>query len=189
VSWAHALPLTNLTLQSANWKVITTCSPRNFDLARSLGADEVFDYSETDCGTKIREHTSNKLSYAWDTISLPVSMQICADALTSESGAHYGCLLKPDLPRKDVGTTYTLAYRAFGDTFHKRGTTFKAEELQEDYNFAVEWASIFEQLLAEGKVKVHPPKVMDGGLEKVLDGLDLLRKDKVSGQKLVYRVG
>ncbi len=43
--------------------------------------------------------------------------------------------------------------------------------------------------MAGGKVKVHPPTVMDGGLDKVLDGLELLRNDKVSGQKLVYKVG
>ena len=41
---------------------------------------------------------------------------------------------------------------------------FKAEDLQEEYNFAVEWAGIFKHLWAKGKVKVHPPKVMDGGL-------------------------
>jgi NADPH:quinone reductase-like Zn-dependent oxidoreductase len=172
----------------AGWKAITTCSPRNFELVKSLGADEVFDYSDKECGTKIRESTSYKLKYAWDTISLPVSMQICAEALKSDGDAHYGCLLKPDFPRKDVAITYTLAYKCFGETFHKRGTTFEAKDLQDEYEFAIKWATIFEKLLADGKVKVHPPKVMDGGLEKVLDGLDLLRNDKVSGQKLVYRV-
>ena len=116
-------------------------------------------------------------------------MQICADALTSDSGAHYGCLLKPDLPRSDVETTYTLAYTLMGEGFKKRGTTFEAKDLQDDFKFAVQWASISEQLLAGGKVKVHPPTVMDGGLDKVLDGLELLRNDKVSGQKLVYKVG
>ena len=77
-------------------------------------------------------------------------MQICADALTSESGARYGALLKPSLPRQDVEATYTLAYRAFGGTFHKRGTTFEARDLQQDNEFAVQWASIFDGFLAEG---------------------------------------
>ncbi len=116
-------------------------------------------------------------------------MRICAEALTSDGDAHYGCLLKPDFPRKDVALTNTIAYTSFGESFHMRGTTFEAKDLQDDYKFAVQWTSIFEKLLAEGKVKVHPPKVMDGGLDKLLDGLDLLRNDKVSGQKLVYRVG
>lgn len=169
--------------------MITTCSPRNFDLVKSLGADGVFDYSDKDCGAKIREYTSNKLKYVWDTISLPASMQICADALTSDGDAHYGCLLKAEFPRKDVTLTYTLAYTCFGENFHLYGTTHEAKDLQDDYKFAVKWASIFEKLLADGKVKVHPPKVMDGGLDKLLDGLDLLRNDKVSGQKLVYKVG
>lgn len=85
--------------------------------------------------------------------------------------------------------TFTIAYTCFGETFQSGGKTFEAKDLQEDYEFAVGWAAMFEKLLADGKVKVHPPKVMDGGLDKLLEGLDLLRNDKVSGQKLVYRVG
>lgn len=178
-----------LILHRAGWKVITTCSPRNFDLVKSLGADEVFDYSDKDCGAKIREYTSNKLQYAWDTITIPASMQICADALTTEAGAHYGCLGQPEVPRGDVEVTFTVAYMALGDGFTKAGMTFEAKDLQEHYDFAVQWSGIFEKLLIEGKVKVHPPKLMDGGLDSVLEGLDLLRNEKVSGQKLVYRVG
>jgi NADPH:quinone reductase-like Zn-dependent oxidoreductase len=135
------------------WKVITTCSPRNFDLVKSLGADTVFNYADKDCGAKIREYTSDKLKYAWDTITLPTSMQICADALASGDDTHYGCLSPPDFPRKDVALTYTLAYKAFGETFHLRGTTFEAKDSQDDYEFSVQWATIFEKLLAEGKVK------------------------------------
>lgn len=115
-------------------------------------------------------------------------MQICAEAFTSDSDAHYGCLLKPAFPLKDVAVTYTLAYVCFGETFRRGETTFEAKDLQDDYEFAVKWAAIFEKLLADAKVKVHPPKVMDGGLDKLLEGLDLLRNEKVSRQKLVYMV-
>lgn len=34
----------SLTISSSGLKVVTTCSPRNFDLVNSLGADAVFDY-------------------------------------------------------------------------------------------------------------------------------------------------
>lgn len=32
----------------------------------------------------------------------------------------------------------------------------------------------------EGTIKVHPPAVKEGGLEKVLEGVDDLRQGKVS---------
>lgn len=169
--------------------MLTTCSPRNFDLVKSLGADEVFDYSDKECGTKIRQYTTNKLKYAWDTVTLPVSMQICAEALTSDTSAHYGCILKDNFPRKDVAITHTLAYTSLGEKIQKPGLTLEVEDIKDDFEFAVHWAAIFEKLLADDKVKVHPPKLMEGGLDKVVEGLDLLRNDKVSGQKLVYRVG
>ena len=47
---------------------------------------------------------------------------------------------------------------------------------------------ITEGLLAEGKIKAHPPSVRGGGLRGILDGWEAMRKGKVSGEKLVYRV-
>lgn len=44
------------------------------------------------------------------------------------------------------------------------------------------------KLLSEGAIKVHPPKV-GKGLEGVLEGLDDMRQGKVSGNKLVYKIG
>ena len=51
------------------------------------------------------------------------------------------------------------------------------------------FVGIVEGLLKEGKIKAHPAKVRKGGLKGVLDGLQEMREGKVSGEKLVYRVG
>lgn len=50
-------------------KVYTTCSPRNFELCKQYGADEVFDYSDPDVGAKIREATGDALGVTFDCIS------------------------------------------------------------------------------------------------------------------------
>jgi hypothetical protein len=48
---------------------------------------------------------------------------------------------------------------------------------------------MFQRLLDEGSVKPHPVKVhMKPGLQYVLDGIELLERKKVSGEKLVFRV-
>jgi len=38
----------------AGYKVITSFSPRNVGFVKSRGADEVLNYSEPDCGSRIR---------------------------------------------------------------------------------------------------------------------------------------
>jgi hypothetical protein len=45
-----------------------------------------------------------------------------------------------------------------------------------------------EKLLHDGKVKVHPPKVGEEGLEGVLAGLEAVKSGKASGFKLVHKI-
>lgn len=49
--------------------VLATCSERNFEAVKALGADEVFDYREGGCGERIREATGDGLIYAFDCVS------------------------------------------------------------------------------------------------------------------------
>jgi NADPH:quinone reductase-like Zn-dependent oxidoreductase len=172
----------------SGYKVLTTCSPHNFDYVKSLGADAVFDYRDPECGKKINEATNNSLKLVWDTISLPASAAICAEALSSDSaGARYGTILPVKLPgREDVETVSTFMYTIFNEPFTKVGRDTPA--IPEDFEFAKKFFNIAEQLLAEGKLKNHAEKVGRGGLEGALQGLEDMKNDRVSGQKLVYRV-
>ena len=68
-------------LKRCGLRVITTCSPRNFDLVRSYGADECFDYNSPTCGADIRAFTDNALDYALDCITEESTMKICYQAL------------------------------------------------------------------------------------------------------------
>lgn len=54
--------------------------------------------------------------------------------------------------------------------------------------FAKEWFTTVQELLDTGKVKPHPQRIMEGGIPAVLNGLELIRKKKASGQKVVYPV-
>ena len=56
------------------------------------------------------------------------------------------------------------------------------------YEFAREFWAISQKLFEEGKVKVHRPDVREGGLDGILQGLDDLKNDRVSGYKLVYKI-
>lgn len=171
----------------AGYKVITTCSPRNNDLVKSRGADEIFDYNDPSCGAKIRALTNNKLKYAWDCFAGSLAPGICAEALSSDSSiAHYGSILSHPLPREDVKLTFTLMYTIFGEAFSKYGEEFPADV--EDFEFAKKWMRVTESLVRDGKVKPHPSRVEGGGLEGVLKGLEDMKAWRVSGVKLVYRI-
>lgn len=171
----------------AGYKVLTTCSPHNFDFVKSLGADAVYNYKDADCAKQINKDTDDSLKYVWDTISLEASAKICAEALSSDpSGARYGSILPVKLPRDGVEQNMTFMYTIFGDSFKKGPNEYPPS--REDFEFAKNVFEITEKLLAEGKLKTHPEEVRSDGLAGVLKGLQDLKADKVSGAKLVYRV-
>jgi NADPH:quinone reductase-like Zn-dependent oxidoreductase len=165
-------------------KVFATASPHNFDLVKSLGADEVFDYKDSECGAKIRKATDDNLKYVFDTISEGPSPAICAAALSSKGGKYSPLLPVESLPgRDDIKSKWTLAYTMFGEDF---SDSFPAS--QEDWEFGKKFWKISSELINGGKIKTHPTEVRDGGLASVPQGLKDLKDGKVSGKKLVYKV-
>ncbi|KAM3080559.1 hypothetical protein ACMFMG_005501 [Clarireedia jacksonii] len=178
--------------------VLTTCSPSNFDLVKSRGADAVFDYHDPTCAEQIRKYTNNSLHYILDTISTTDSFPICADAFppkddssTSESEKlNYVGLLPVDaFPRKDepnVSAQAVLAYTSFGEPFTKFGMDFPF--IKEHFEFGKMFWKLTEELVAQGKVKPHPAVVKEGGLGGVPEGIVDVATGKVSGAKLVYKV-
>lgn len=147
-----------------------------------------FDYHDLDCGLKIREFTGNKLKLAWDTISLPASARICAHAISTGPGGRYFALLPEPCPRDDVESSYTMAYYMFGEKVQMSEDGPVIPPDHSGFRYAKEFVSMANQLLAAGKIKVHPQQVCGGGLAGALEGLEMMRDGKVTGSKLVYRV-
>ncbi|KAJ5780721.1 Polyketide synthase enoylreductase [Penicillium paradoxum] len=169
----------------SGYKVLTTCSPHNFDLVRGYGADEVYDYKDPQVPAEIRKTTENKLKLVFDCIALESSAVFCDNALSTDGG-EYSALLNNPISRENVNDRSTLAYSIIGEEFPIGDLKFPAKP--EDKAHAEKFNRIAEELLAQGKIKIHPPKVGQDGLKGVIDGLKLLKEDKVSGEKLVYNV-
>lgn len=183
-------------------RVVTTCSARNADYVRSLGADAVVDYTrfsdgqqEPDAfGAAVRKELGDgdedALTLAWDCVGTEESARMCVAAMSKAKGGKYRSLLavgdgvvKGANPKVDNG--FTFAYFAFGEAFRKWGP-FPAKP--EDFEFAKMFWEMSRRLLAEGKVKPARQDVNRGGkgLEGVLKGLQDMKEGKVSGVKLVY---
>ncbi|KAF1915607.1 oxidoreductase-like protein [Ampelomyces quisqualis] len=174
------------TAKLAGLNVITTCSPANSGLVKSLGASAAFDYRDAGCGEAIRAQTQGSLHHAFDCISDDASAAVCAKALaqsTPSQPSRYCSTLPVQCPREDVVSNFVLAYTAPGEAFHKF-IDFPAN--REDYEFAKKFFRVFQQLLNEGKVVHHPVEVREGGLEGIPAGLDDLKEGTVSAKKLVY---
>ncbi|KAE8371532.1 chaperonin 10-like protein [Aspergillus bertholletiae] len=169
----------------SGYHVLTTCSLHNFDLVKKLGADAAWDYRDDSSAAEIRAATNDSLRLAFDTISLDNSAQFCDHALSTKGG-EYSNLLDSKIDRGNVNSRATLGYTVIGEAFQIHNLKFPA--IPEDREFGEMFWKLSEPLIAEGKIKVHPPKVCADGLEGVLHGMQLLKEGRVSGQKLVYNV-
>ncbi|KAJ5804842.1 chaperonin 10-like protein [Penicillium riverlandense] len=72
----------------SGYRVLTTCSPHNFNLVRQLGVDTVFDYKDPEAVKEIRQYTNNNLKLVLDCISDDSSMEFCDNALSTEGGEY-----------------------------------------------------------------------------------------------------
>lgn len=138
-------------------------------------------------GARIRKFTQNRLKLAWDTVSQVGSAKICGEALSSDShGCRYASFLSNRCPRDDVVSVGTNMYTAFGEYFTVGSLEYPASA--EDFEWLKKFVVLTEKLLVKGKLSCHKVAVQRGGLEGALQGLDDMKNNKVSGEKLVYRV-
>lgn len=87
--------------------------------------------------------------------------------------------LKPDWV---IGASLLGREIGWRDPYHVKADP----ELRE---FGRQWMEYVQGMLNRDEIRPHPVRVgEDNGLEHVLGGIDLLRKKKVSGEKLVYRM-
>lgn len=170
--------------------VIATCSPRNFALLTSLGADSCVDYNSATCVDDIKKSLGGApLRHAWDCIATTKSAQVCAEVM-SPRGGHYSSLLflssavlRRVNPR--IRCTTTIGYTIFGEDFCKETLVKKREE---DFQFWTSFWRMSEKLLRQKKFRPPPIFVNVGykGFEGILYGIQHLKQGMVRGGKLVY---
>ncbi|OQV05526.1 hypothetical protein CLAIMM_10253 [Cladophialophora immunda] len=173
----------------AGYAVLTACSPRNFDLCKSRGAEAVFDYTDPTCGEQIREYTKGRLKLVWDTIGSAEGVEICMTALSTDPGADkkYGTILFNDIPRKDVKHSFSVLVTFAGEAFDKFGKYYPPN--REQFEFAKMFTGLTETLARQGKLRPHPVRLVSKGLLGMLEeGVPLGNEGKVSGFKIVARV-
>ncbi|EQB50260.1 hypothetical protein CGLO_10321 [Colletotrichum gloeosporioides Cg-14] len=169
------------------FKVITTCSPRHFDLVKDLGAKHAFDYHDDNVVESIKQAAPG-LKYVFDTIGNKSSSGLASRAIDERGGL---CTVRPGKANtedvtKQTKVTDVLVWTAFLKDHRYGSFHWPADEA--DHKLGAEF---FEQLpgwVEEGKIKPNKSKVIPGGLDGVHKGFQEYRDGNISATKLVYKI-
>lgn len=194
--WGGATATGILAIQVAKQgfglKVVTTASKKNHEYLKSLGADLVFDYNDASVTESIQEATAGEIRYALDTVANDKTWQGLYDATKGSTHVRLDSTLFKSLDdvkadARDPSTVElappTLAYLANGEATDLFGGHWEPnpDSLGRYNEF---WSSVLPKILPQlthAKLKVLAP-----GFASATEALDLLREDKVSGEKIVF---
>ncbi|KAK6456575.1 zinc-binding oxidoreductase alcohol dehydrogenase [Scheffersomyces xylosifermentans] len=172
-------------------KVITTASAKNHEFLKSLGADVVLDYRNPDIVESIIKVAGGKIAYALDSVSSKETYQQMYDSTKGSKKVAFDNLLfltekdiKLDPERKSDTFGGTLVYLATGETQVLGDLVIEATpELIRSYKHF--WYDLLPPHLAQ--LKTPALRVLPNGLQSTNEALELLRENKVSGEKVVFR--
>ncbi|KAA8911486.1 chaperonin 10-like protein [Sphaerosporella brunnea] len=152
--------------------VATVSSLHNTDYLRSYGADIVLDRHNPEEVVKALQ--SMDISMALDCVGAQTA-EFAARAL-AENGRLVCLVQRPKFlsspPKKGLEVLDVLIKR-----FH------------EDVQYGQELMELVERLLSERQLRTSRVKVLAGGFEDVETGLEKLRKNEISGEKVIVHVG
>lgn len=168
---------------------MTTCSPRHFEWVQWLGAAAAFDYQSPSCSDDIKTLTGDNLKVALDCVTTSDTMRMCYAALSCEGGRYLSLDPFPirGHTRRNVQPDWIVAFTIFDQPVNWQ-RPFKRDSRPQDREFAERWFATAQELLDAGRLSPHPFTEKSGGLRGVADGIDMVRKGRVAGSKLVYGV-
>ncbi|KAI9746348.1 MAG: hypothetical protein M1818_000060 [Claussenomyces sp. TS43310] len=178
-------------LKLAGLRPIATCSPSSFDLVLRFGAEKVFDYHSPTCAADIRAYTRNDLAYALDCVIQAETTQLCYASIGRAGGRYVS--LEPfreavtQTRALTVEPSWVMVLTIFGRKVALDGQ-YGRDARPQDRLFGAHAFAAVQDLLDRGLIDTHPVKRMPGGWEGVMRGVDIIRSQALSGQKLVYSV-
>jgi threonine dehydrogenase-like Zn-dependent dehydrogenase len=165
--------MTTQLATQAGIRVICLASERNFDLSKSCGAVEVFDYHDPSSINKVVESVKAQGTGGFvgifDAVSTPETYKNGLDILSQLGGGWLACVHPP--PSEGVPENV------------KAGMIFAVDDVA-----APVWRDYVTAALQAGKLKCLPPPLVVGkGLESIQKGLEKC-KAGVSATKLVVEL-
>ncbi|KAF7502832.1 hypothetical protein GJ744_005011 [Endocarpon pusillum] len=178
-------------LKLAGLRPIATCSPSNSGLVLRFGAEKVFDYNSPTCAADIRAYTRNELAYTLDCVSQADTSQLCYASMGRAGGRYVS--LEPfraavaQTRALTVEPSWVMVLTIFGRKVALDGE-YGRDARPQDRRFGGQAFAAVQALLDRELIDTHPVKAMPGGWEGVVQGVDIIRTQALSGHKLVYSV-
>lgn len=186
--------------------ILAVASAHHHEHLRSLGATRCFDYRSTDIVAQLRAAAAStahgRIPIAVDPIATRRSLALLSEVLASPPAAAPPARLAVLLPYKDgetvsndVGSAmHTAPPPWFDEVFGGKNievipiATFKSGE--DPFTRENVLPVILPRLLEKGDIRPNRVRLIDQGdlLERVNEGLDLLRNNRVSGEKVVVDI-
>lgn len=86
--------------------------------------------------------------------------------------------------RRNIRTDWVMMLAMFGKEVVMEGD-FRTAADSAAYEFAQRWFCAAQKLLQEGLLVPHPVRVLPGGLDAVIGGVEEVKMGRVRGEKLV----
>ena len=161
---------------SAGYKVITTSSPQNRDFVASLGPTHIIDHKLPPASIVAALQAQGPYYKIFDTIGLPPVTNIMVEYLSAIGGGSYNTFIPLLGPEKPIPENVERKFAPYSWAFEEEANKHIAKWFYEEY---------VPQGLESGLIVPNRLEVVEGGLGKVQDVLDLMMKGGVSGKKLV----
>ncbi|KAH8688997.1 zinc-binding oxidoreductase CipB [Talaromyces proteolyticus] len=159
--------------QATGLTVITTASAHNHELARSLGANAVFDYKSPTVVKDIAAALANtEFVGVFDAISEPSSFEMVRAILDQlKAGVKTVCVQPYNKPTEQFAPVFIMS----------NALTFDSNKYVADGI----WKDFVSKALENGRLKPKPdPEVTGNGLEEIQKAVDILKKG-VSAKKII----
>ncbi|CAL1717234.1 unnamed protein product [Somion occarium] len=154
--------------------IVTTVSPHNNTLVKSLGATHMFDrrLSSQEIFNEIRKIASDSVKIAYAIAGDPLIQDLAYDLVAS--GGTVVSVLPSQIPQEKL-------------TPDKKFVTVNGNfRTPEKRALGVSLYSRLPELLASGELKPTSVEVLPGGLYAIAEGLERMKKGEISGKKLVF---
>ncbi|KAJ7887516.1 chaperonin 10-like protein [Mycena olivaceomarginata] len=159
-------------------------APVNHDFVKSLGADVVFDHSDSQSARQIFHSTEGTLVKAVDCWSQGMSPNQVSVSL-SRQGGEIATLLPYESRTPGVKAYSVAANSIYGkDTSFPFVTVGSTNHLQNGKAYC----KLISTLITQNKLKFVPAKLYPGGLLGVAAGIEDMRLGKVHAQKITCRI-
>ncbi|KAF9068864.1 chaperonin 10-like protein [Rhodocollybia butyracea] len=193
----HAVQLAAL----AGLRVFVTASPAVHEDLKALGAEACFDYKDTDVVKKVLAAAGEEdIIYGLDAVCEKGSTDNCIDVLSPSRGGHLIVVLpvepETEKRRKDVKVEFILVHTQIGFPIELGYSNISIPVLHEDKNGALEHVSVILPHILENwkaghgspNFKTQRLRHLEGGLERIQEGLEIMRDGKYGREKLVYTI-